>query len=181
MSAYCDVLLYYYGMYQHIELTSCFFVPPLSSLTHHSVGNTCCSVEPLKSLPSSYIVSSFRPPPRWYLVASLSIYRAMMMLLKPRCQGYWCAAIVAPTGYCCQLKLHVLAIRWGKEQRRAAWCCCCVCAAGLCGGRRCGCGLRRRRREQGGRESKEEVEIFWRSRELSHLPSTFYLCLTPST
>ena len=35
----------------------------------------------------------------------------------------------------------------------------------------------RRRREQGGRESKEEVEIFWRSRELSHLPSTFYLCL----
>jgi len=35
----------------------------------------------------------------------------------------------------------------------------------------------RRRREQGGRKSKEEVEIFWRSRELSHLPSTFYLCL----
>ena len=31
--------------------------------------------------------------------------------------------------------------------------------------------------EQGGRESKEEVEISWRSRELSHLPSTFYLCL----
>jgi len=25
----------------------------------------------------------------------------------------------------------------------------------------------RRRREQGGRESKEEVEIFWRSRELT--------------
>ena len=31
--------------------------------------------------------------------------------------------------------------------------------------------------EQGGRESKEEVKIFWRSRKLSHLPSTFYLCL----
>lgn len=35
----------------------------------------------------------------------------------------------------------------------------------------------RRRREQGGRESKEEVEISCSSRELSHLPSTFYLCL----
>ena len=104
-----------------------------------------------------------------------------MMLLKPRRQGYWCAAIVLPTGYCCQLKLHVLAIQWGKEQRReAAWCCCCVCAAGVgCASvvRRLWLWIERRRREQGGRESKEEVEIFCRSRELSHLPSTFYLCL----
>jgi hypothetical protein len=38
----------------------------------------------------------------------------------------------------------------------------------------------RRRREQGGRESKEEVEIFWRSRELSHLPSLFAFVYTPS-
>lgn len=38
----------------------------------------------------------------------------------------------------------------------------------------------RRRREQGGRESKEEVEIFWRSRELSHLPSLFTFVYTPS-
>jgi len=94
-----------------------------------------------------------------YLVASLSIYRAMMMLLKPRRQGYWCAAIVLPTGYCCQLKLHVLAIQWGKEQRReAAWCCCCVCAAVVVA---VGCVVdcERRRREQGGRESKEEVKF----------------------
>jgi hypothetical protein len=38
----------------------------------------------------------------------------------------------------------------------------------------------RRRREQGGRESKEEVEIFWRSRELSHLPSLFTFVYTPA-
>ncbi len=52
-----------------------------------------------------------------------------------------------------------------------------LCLCRRCCGAGCVVDCERRRREQGGRESKEEVEIFWRSRELSHLPSTFYLCL----
>jgi len=93
-----------------------------------------------------------------------------MMLLKPRRQGYWCAAIVLPTGYCCQLKLHVLAIRWGKQHDVVVVRC---CGAGCV----VDCGWWAEAEGAGGQGEQRGGKIFCRSRELSHLPSTFYLCL----
>lgn len=129
-------------------------------------------------------LSSFRPPPRWYLVVTLYLpgYDDVSEATSTRllmCRYRGTDRLLLSIEIACSCVSTIGKESSGEKQHDDDVCAGVVVAFVAAGAR--GRDVRTRRREQGGRESKEEVKIFWRSRKLSHSHPLFTFVYTPST